>query len=212
MLSVHQFTFNPFQENTFIIANAEKECIIIDPGMFQPNEYAEFYGAITQMQLKPIMVVNTHAHLDHIFGVQGCVDRYEIPFLLTEKELPVLAHAEQAGIKYGVPVLHPPKPTNFLAESGAIKIGEDVLEILFVPGHSPGHVCLYSAKDEFVIAGDTLFSGSIGRTDLPGGNHDQLIQAIHQQLLVLPTNTKVYCGHNEPTFIGIEQMNNPFLR
>ncbi len=211
MLQVQSFTFNPFQENTYIIHN-NVECIIVDPGMFQPKEFAELYGFITAHKLTPKLVLNTHCHLDHIFGVHACMEKYNIQFAIHQQEVVVLDDAINAGIKYGVPVLHKPIPSFFISETEQIVLGTEKLNLILVPGHSPGHLCIYHQASNFVIAGDALFNGSIGRTDLIKGDYNLLIQSIQTQLFTLPENTVVYSGHGPSTTIGLEKMNNPFFR
>jgi hydroxyacylglutathione hydrolase len=212
MLQVKSFTNNPFSENTYVVYNDTKQAIIIDPGMYQPAEEKAVFDFIEHQQLQPTQIVNTHCHLDHVFGIHACIQRYNVPFSFHALEQQVYDWAAEAGMRYGVPVLHSPPATHYIDQTQRIQLGQDVLQILFTPGHSPGHICLYSAADNFVIAGDVIFESSIGRTDLPGGDFDTLIKSIHQQILTLPNETMIYSGHGPATSVGMERMNNPWVR
>ena len=212
MLQVKFFPFNAFSENTYIISNEKKNAIIIDPGNFLPREDSAFFDYIEQNELKPIQIVNTHCHLDHVLGVHACKEKYQIPFSFHSTEQQVLDWAPEAAMRYGVPMVHSPKADFYLKEGDNIMLDDDKLKILFAPGHSPGHVCFYSAANNFVIAGDVIFQSSIGRTDLPGGDFDTLMQSIHSQIFTLPDETIIYCGHGPSTTVGIEKMNNPYVK
>ena len=212
MLNVTFFTFNAFSENTYLIANEKKQCWIVDPGMYHPDEVGQFTNHIESKQLIPQAVINTHAHIDHIFGVQAMMDKYSIPFGLHEKELPVLQMGAASANMFGFDFPIAPKPDFFIRETEPLKLGEDTIDARFTPGHSPGSISFYYAPGNWVISGDVLFSGSIGRTDLPGGSFDILIQSIRTQLFTLPADTKVLSGHGEETYIGEEKKYNPFLK
>jgi hydroxyacylglutathione hydrolase len=212
MLQVKSFSFNPFSENTYIIYNEHRNAVIIDPGMFQPAEEQQLFKFIADEQLNPTHIINTHCHLDHIFGVHACKQQYGIPFAFHALEQPVYDWAPNAGLKYGVPVMHSPAADYYIDPSKPIMLDDDVLQVLFTPGHSPGHISLYNAQSNFVVAGDVIFQNSIGRTDLPGGHFDTLIQSIQQQIFTLPHNTTIYSGHGDVTFVGLEKMNNPYVK
>ena len=212
MLNVIFFTFNAFDENTYLIVNDKKQCWIVDPGMYHPDEVDTLVKYITDKQLQPQAIINTHAHIDHIFGVQPLMDKYNIPFGMHEKETPVLKMAGPSASMFGFDFTHTPTPTFYIKEGEPLKLGDDTLEVRFTPGHSPGSISFYYAPGNWVIGGDVLFSGSIGRTDLPGGNFDTLISSIRTQLFTLPADTKVLSGHGPHTFIGEEKKNNPFLK
>jgi hydroxyacylglutathione hydrolase len=212
MLHVKSFTNNPFSENTYLVYNDAKQGIIIDPGMYSPAEEKIVFDFIAQNNIVPTQIINTHCHLDHIFGIHACINQYHIPFSFHALEQQIYDWAPQAGLKYGVPVLHSPPPNFYINAGDIIKLGNDEMHILFCPGHSPGHVCFYSAADSFVIAGDVIFQNSIGRTDLPGGDLETLLQSIHREILSLPPETIIYNGHGNRTYAGIEKMNNPYLR
>jgi glyoxylase-like metal-dependent hydrolase (beta-lactamase superfamily II) len=211
MLLITSFTFNAFQENTYIIQNDDKKCWIIDPGMYEPSEINTLTAFISKNNLLPQAIINTHAHLDHIFGVQALIDAYNIPFGIHEKELPVLKAATTAGMLWGFPMDIIPQPTLFIKEGNPITMGEDQVEVRFVPGHSPGSILFYHAKGNWVIGGDVLFAGGIGRTDLPGGSYETLFNSIRTQVFTLPDKTTVHAGHGASTTVGYEKQYNPFL-
>lgn len=212
MLHIERFTFNPFQENTYLIINEKKDCWIVDPGMYDVAEYQQLTNYISHHQLKPQAIINTHAHIDHIFGVQRLKKEFSISFSIHEKDLPVLQNAVGSAMMFGLDFNQTPSVDSFLKETTSYFLGDDEVEIRFTPGHSPGSVVFYYAPGNWAIAGDVLFQGSIGRTDLPGGNFEVLIQSIRQQLFTLPENTTVYPGHGPATTIAQEQAYNPFLQ
>jgi hydroxyacylglutathione hydrolase len=212
MLYVQSFTFNPFQENTYLIINDKKECWIVDPGMYDNNETKQLTDYISKNQLAPQAIINTHAHIDHIFGIKPLIDIYKIPFGLHTKETAVLTYAPASAAMFGLNIGTVPQPNFSIEEHKPLKLGEDEIDVRFTPGHSPGSISFYFAPGNWVIGGDVLFSGSIGRTDLPGGDFDILINSIKMQLLTLPGNTTVYSGHGPATSIATEKMHNPFLQ
>ncbi|MCH5600446.1 MBL fold metallo-hydrolase [Niabella ginsengisoli] len=212
MLSVHKFTFNPIQENTYVLYNDNGDCCIIDPGCYFEEERQELVRFIMSKQLNPVLLLNTHCHLDHVFGNKFVSETWNLPLHLHEAEKMVLSFAPKSAEMYGLPFENYNGEMKLLAPGNVIQIGDDELNILFTPGHSPGSVSFYNEKDGYVISGDVLFSGSIGRTDLPGGDYDQLEQSIKTQLYVLPDETKVYSGHGGGTSIGFEKKSNPFVR
>lgn len=212
MLSLQSFTFNAFQENTYVIYNEKKQCLIVDPGMYASEEVSQFCKYIDDNKLKPEAIINTHAHLDHIFGVNALKAEYNIPFCIHKADLPVLNGAAGSAMLFGFSRFKDiPKADEYIADSIMYQLGDDEVKILFVPGHSPGSIAFYYAQDNWVISGDALFNGSIGRTDLPGGNHNQLLDSIKDKLFTLPEETVVHSGHGPTTQIGIEKATNPFL-
>jgi glyoxylase-like metal-dependent hydrolase (beta-lactamase superfamily II) len=212
MLQLKSFTFNPFQENTYLLYDELKQAIIIDPGMYDDAERSEFFNFIEQNSLTPIMLLNTHAHLDHIFGNAIVVEKYKISFGLHEGEIPMLTHAEKAAAMYGVQIIPSPLPSFFISEKETIQLGKHTLQLFDTPGHSPASVSIYNAESNILISGDILFKNSIGRTDLPGGDYDTLIKSVRNKLFTLPAQTKVYSGHGPATSIGEEINNNPFFK
>lgn len=211
MLNVNFFTFNAFDENTYVITNEKKQCWIVDPGMNSDAETKQLTAFIHDKQLTPQAIINTHAHLDHIFGVQALIDRYHIPFGIHEQETHVLKMAAASAAMFGFHFPTAPVPTFFIKE-GTLKLGDDTLQVFHTPGHSPGSISFYYPEGNWVISGDVLFSGSIGRTDLPGGSFETLIISIRTHLFTLPAITTVLSGHGDATTIGQEKKHNPFLR
>lgn len=212
MLSVHKFTFNPIQENTYVLYAENGDCCIIDPGCYFDEERNELVRFIQSKNLKPVYLLNTHCHLDHVFGNKFVSDTWQLPLYLHETEKMVLSFAPKSADMYGLPFENYNGEMKWLNPGDIIKIGDNELKVLFTPGHSPGSVSFYNEKDGYVISGDVLFSGSIGRTDLPGGDYDQLEHSIKTELYTLPDETKVYSGHGGGTSIGFEKRNNPFVR
>ena len=212
MAEVLKLTFNDFQENTYLVYDETGECIVIDPGCNNAREEQYLVKVIDEKGLKPVRLINTHCHLDHVFGNDFVVRHYGIPLEIPEGELPVLKAVPEIAKFYGLPPGTPsPEPDRFIEEGENITFGNTSLEVILTPGHSPAGICLYSKKDGFLIAGDVLFYASIGRTDLPGGDYNTLISNIKNKLLPLGDNVKVYPGHGPDTTIGFERRNNPFL-
>jgi hydroxyacylglutathione hydrolase len=212
MLSVKVFTFSPVQENTYVLYNEEKECCIIDPGCYFVEERKELKTAIEKTGLSPVLLLNTHCHLDHVFGNKFVHDTWGLTLHLHEEEKPLLDFAPQSGLMWQLPFDNYEGPLAWLNEGSIIRVGAEELKVLFTPGHSPGSVSFYHEAGGFVIGGDVLFNGSIGRTDLPGGDLDTLISSIQTQFFTLSDDTKVYSGHGPVTTIGFEKMNNPFVK
>lgn len=211
MLEIQCFTFNPFQENTYLLINEKKDCIIIDPGCYFEEERKELLAYIEKEGLNVTRLLNTHCHLDHIFGNRLVAKTYGVGLEIHMLDKIVLDRSPEIGKMYNVPFEPSVEPVRYLEEGEKIRLGDDELVVLLTPGHSPGSVCFYCAVQQFVIGGDVLFYQSIGRTDLPGGNHQTLINSIQEKLFVLPDDVTVYPGHGQPTTIGFEKKNNPFL-
>lgn len=211
MIQVKSFVCNPFQENTYLLYDETGQCVIIDPGIYSGAEQNLVTRFISENKLTPTLLLNTHCHIDHVLGNKFIFDTYGLLPQFHEGELPVItsvpAYSAGMGIQYDVS----PLPVTFLGETGTISFGSSTLEIIFAPGHSPAHICFYSADDSLLIGGDVLFYRSIGRTDLPGGNHTQLLQSIRKNIFALPDSCKVYPGHGPETTIGFEKQFNPFL-
>lgn len=207
------FTFNPFDENTYIIHDpVTLEAAVIDPGCFSAEEEKEIESYIKGERLNIKYLINTHCHIDHIYGNNFVNRKYNPEYLIPEKDLFLLENAQKMGISFGVYIENVDPPTGFYDESTKISLGEFTLKPLFTPGHTPGEYCLYEEKSGILIAGDVLFEGSIGRTDLWGGNHQTLLDSIHSELLILPDETIVLPGHGNLTRIGVEREHNPFLQ
>ena len=212
MLSVKSFIFNPVQENTYILYNEKGDCCIIDPGCYFKEEREELTTAIRAHNLRPVLLVNTHCHLDHVFGNRFVSETWGLELNIHPLEKVVLDFAPESGKMWQMPVEVYEGPLHFLEEGKKLNIGDDELGILFTPGHSPGSVSFYYPAGGFIISGDVLFDGSIGRTDLPGGDFNTLAQSIRTQLYTLPDDTRVYSGHGPSTTIGKEKKSNPFVQ
>lgn len=212
MIHVASFAFNPFQENTYVLYDETKECIIIDPGCYTSNEQKRLEAFIAKEELKPVRLINTHCHLDHICGNAFVSQKYGLDLEAHEGEQVVLDASVDHGKMYGFVFEPSPNIMHTIQEGDEIKFGNSTLKTLFTPGHSPASISFYSEQDNFVIAGDVLFFMSIGRTDLPGGNHDLLLQSIREKLFTLPDETIVYNGHGQKTQIAFEKLNNPFFK
>lgn len=211
-MHIKKFTFNPFQENTYLIYDDEKNCAIIDPGCYTAEEEKILKNYIEENELKPIRLLNTHAHLDHIFGNRFVYDTFQLLPELHIKDLPLIEMAERSAQMYGIPnYKNSPEPEKFIEENTTIEVGNIKLEVIFGPGHAPGHIAFYHKESAQIISGDILFQGSFGRTDLPGGDFNTLKNSIINNFFTLPDDTKVYCGHGPETHIGIEKKNNPIL-
>ncbi len=212
MLQLVSFTFNPFSENTYLWVNEKKECWITDPGMYGASEEQVLIDYISENGLLPQQIINTHTHIDHIFGVDALKQKYGIPFGIHQADVPVLSGAVGAAMMFGFKFGVAPQPDFYITHGQKLHLGEDVLEVRLAPGHSPGSVVLYYEAGGFVVSGDVLFQHSIGRTDLPGGDADTLLNSIKEQLYTLPDATIVYSGHGPSTTIGDEKRSNPFVR
>ncbi|MEJ6505652.1 MAG: MBL fold metallo-hydrolase [Crocinitomicaceae bacterium] len=208
-LEVASFQFNGFQENTYIVIAPSKNCVIIDPGCYESHEEKELFDFIENKGLKPIALLNTHAHIDHVLGNSAVKEKYNIPFYLHQKDLATLhAVTNYAGV-YGFQGYKTSPDPDFYLEDGSDLILEDIaFKVLFTPGHAPGHVVFYNKENKFVINGDVLFNGSFGRVDLPGGDLDILKSSIFEIMFELPEETVVYCGHGPETTIENEKKTN----
>jgi len=211
MANIASFTNNPYQENTYILYDGTGECAIIDPGMENGREQNVVVNFIRDHKLKPVLLLNTHCHIDHVLGNKFIFDQYGLKPQFHEGELgmleAVISYAPGMGIRYEPS----PVPEVFLPETGSVKFGNTELTLIFAPGHSPAHLCFYDKDANLLVGGDVLFRNSIGRTDLPGGNLTQLLNNIEQKLFTLPEDCTVYPGHGPHTTIGFEKQTNPFL-
>ena len=211
MLTIEQMTFGPFQENTYLLYNEQKECIIIDPGCYEAYEKKMLLKTLEDLQLEPKILLNTHCHLDHALGNKLVAETFQLQPWIHPKEAPVLQRAPESAQRFGLEFEVYTGPCNWLTEGEEIVLGEDRLKILLAPGHSPGSVCFYCESQSFIIGGDVLFRNSIGRTDLPGGDHQTLLNSIRRELWPLPDAVIVYPGHGGQTTIGYEKRENQFL-
>jgi hydroxyacylglutathione hydrolase len=211
-MNIQIFTFNAFQENTYLLIGQTGQCIIIDPGMTDPEEDQVLFDYIQSNQLKPSMVLNTHCHIDHILGVKACIEKYNIPFVAHEKEHAVIDRGGSSALNWNIPFRGCPYPDIHTDEGKIIELDGFRLEVLFVPGHCPGHLAFVDRASKFVIGGDVLFKGSVGRVDLPGCNKQDLINSVQQKMYALPDDFAVLPGHGEITTIGAEKQTNHFIR
>ena len=209
-MEIKKLTFNSFQENSYIISS-NNECMIIDPGCCDDHEREILSNYIKENNLIPKYLINTHCHLDHIFGNRFVSEKYNLKAYMHKKDFPLLENAEKIAEYYQVNLDSPSKNVNFIDESNKIILGETEWKIIFTPGHAPGHICLLNEKYKVLISGDVLFYMSIGRTDLPLCNHEDLIKSIKEKLFQLNDEIKVLPGHGQETSIGFEKKNNPFL-
>ena len=212
MLRVQCFTFNAFEENTYVVYDNTRACAIIDPGCYEQHEQETLSVFIEEHALQVVHLVNTHAHIDHIAGNHYVKATYGVHLALHQQEIDTLQAAEQYAAIYGFAAYQPTEGEKLLTAGDTIRLGSESLSVLHVPGHSPGHIALYSPQNKLCLCGDVLFKHSIGRTDLPGGNHAVLLQSIRQQLFLLGNDTVIYPGHGPTTTIGAEKKNNIFCQ
>lgn len=211
MLQIKVLTFNPVQENTYVLYNEFSECIIIDPGCYFDQEKEELKSFINKNGLIPKRLLNTHCHLDHVFGNKFIAEEYKLTLHIHKSEEELLQMAPESGLMFNLPFDNYKGELIFLKEGDIVSLRDDKLEVIDAPGHSPGSVCFYCEKQQFLIGGDVLFQNSIGRTDLPGGSHEDLLRNIKEKLFKLPEKVTVYPGHGCATTIGDEMRLNPFL-
>lgn len=210
MLKIESFTFNAFQENTFVVSDQTNECIIIDPGCYEKSEGDALIEYIKDEALNVTAIINTHCHIDHVLGNYRMKEVFKTKLWINRIEEPYLRAVKTYAPNYGFNLYQESSPDGFIDEKEFVTVGTHELEVLFVPGHSPGHIALYDEQEKIILAGDVLFRNSIGRTDLPGGDHDTLIHSIQHKLFQLPDDVTVYCGHGPETTIGYEKKTNPY--
>jgi glyoxylase-like metal-dependent hydrolase (beta-lactamase superfamily II) len=212
MLQVQAFVFNALQENTFVLFDETKDCVIIDPGCYDVEEKSELADFIKRNELNVTRLLNTHCHVDHVLGNYFVQQTFKVKLSIHRLEIPGLKAVKVYAPSYGFYQYEESEADDFLDEGDHVSVGHHDLSIIFVPGHSQGHIAFYSEKDKILISGDVLFYNSIGRTDLPGGNFDTLMQSIKTKLFALPDDVKVYPGHGPATVIGFEKVTNPFMQ
>ncbi len=210
-MEIFKLVFSPIDVNTYILAGESGECAIIDCGCYDRNEFSKLTEFISGKKLKPVLLLNTHCHLDHIFGNRFIHEEYSLsPLCHREDEYNRETAVNQSAF-FGLSMESPPAPSGFLTDGQKVSFGETELTALHVPGHTRGSLAFYSPKDSAVFTGDALFAGSIGRTDLPGGNYETLIKSIRTKLFTLPAETVVYPGHGDQTSIKTEISSNPYF-
>ena len=211
-MNIAIFTFNPFAENTYVLYDESKECIIFDPGCSNRDEQQQLTDFIDSNGLTPVQLINTHCHIDHVLGNKFISEKYNLPLTSHQGESVILAMQPQVSTMYGVPYDPSPEITIFLEDGDSVTFGNTKLKVFFTPGHSPASISFYNEEEGIVLGGDVLFQGSIGRTDLPGGDFDTLAKSIREKLFVLPDDVVVYSGHGPSTTIGVEKRTNPFVK
>jgi len=211
-MKVTCLTFNPFQENTYLLHDDTKACVVVDPGCYERPEREQLKKYIEEHALQVVRLLNTHCHIDHVLGNKFVADTYQVSLEIHPDDEQTLRAVPAYAPVYGFPLYEEVLPGAYLREGEAVKFGNSELQVLFAPGHAPGHVVLYNEAAKICIGGDVLFRGSIGRTDLPGGDFDTLITSIKTKLFALPDEVIVYPGHGPETTIGYEKQHNPFLR
>jgi hydroxyacylglutathione hydrolase len=210
MMHVHKLTYNPFQENTYIVSDDTHECVIIDPGCYFREEQEHLLMYVQKNELKPVKLINTHCHIDHVLGNYFVSKEWQLELGIHEADIPTLTSIPNYASLYGFEGYQlSPDPSYFIKEGDKIRFGNSELDVLFGPGHAPGHLAFYSLEDDFVINGDILFQGSFGRVDLPGGDFQTLKSTILDKMFNLPETMTVYCGHGPETTIGQEKATNP---
>lgn len=210
-MNIASFCFNLFAENTYVLWNSKNECIIVDPGCSSPDEEQELANFISEKQLTPVLLLNTHCHVDHILGNYFVVNTYRVPFWVHQDDLRLLQQGPVQAHYFGISLLPSPEPTAFIEINKPIQVGSLALSVFYSPGHSPGSVCFWNAPENYILSGDVLFAGSIGRTDLPGGSYPVLMQSLQKLIQQLPPETVVFPGHGQKTTIQHEIKHNPFL-
>ncbi len=210
-MEIYKLVFNPIDVNTYVLADATGDCAIIDCGCYDKDEFTELTDLIAQRKLKPVLLLNTHCHLDHIFGDIFMMEKYGIGAFCHKDDTFNRKSSAHHAQMFGLSMEMPPEPAGYLTDGQKISFGQTELSVIHVPGHSPGGVAFYSGNENVVFTGDALFAGSIGRTDLPGGNYETIINSIKNKLFTLPSGTMVYPGHGEETDIGTEKESNPYF-
>ena len=211
MIEVKKFTFNPVAVNAYLLWDETMEAVLIDPACFYKDEEDQLDRFVQAKGLKIVQILNTHGHFDHLMGNSFAGERWGLKVRIHWGDELMLGQAKQHAVMFGIDMVNPTSRTELLTEGDLITFGHSVLQVIHVPGHSPGSVAFYSERDQIIVVGDILFEGSVGRTDLPGGNHQQLISGIKAKLLILDDKVKVYSGHGNDTTIGWEKISNMFL-
>ncbi len=212
MLYVKNLVFNPFQVNTYLVYTDNGKAAIVDPGMLFPEEEQKLISNIEELKLEPVLLLQTHLHLDHVFGTSFVHEQWDLSPVAHFKDEFLISQTSEMARQFGLELnQNPPSPGRYIKDGETIELDGVTFEVMHIPGHSPGGVVFYSKEEKLLLAGDVLFKGSIGRSDLPGGNQQDLIDGIRNRLLVLPEDVNVYPGHGPVTTIGEEKRTNPFL-
>ena len=211
MIEIKKFTFNPVGVNGYVLWDETKEALLIDTACSTGAEESQLTGFIREKGLKPVQMVNTHGHFDHLMGNGFVFETYGLKSAIHQGDLELAQQASSQSALFGIDMDEVPAFGRIISNGDRIAFGKSSVEVIHVPGHSPGCVALYSEASGVLFTGDILFCGSIGRTDLPGGDYHQLIRGIREKLLVLPDQVVVYAGHGQESTIGNEREENPFL-
>lgn len=211
-MEIQSFVFNPVQENTYIIWDETGECAIVDAGCFNQKEFDKLDNFMKSKNLKPVKLINTHGHFDHIFGIEQCRKAYNLKWEAHYGDNSWVEGVQAKAALFGIPVQPVALPEVELNDGDSVCFGDSTLKVIYVPGHSPGSICFYEERSKILITGDVLFNGSIGRSDLPGGDYETLIEGIKSKLMILPNDVDVFPGHGPATTIGDENARNPFLQ
>lgn len=212
MLNIQAFVFNFASENTYILYNENKNTWLIDPGNMNEQETNLISNFIKEHELKIQKILLTHAHIDHVFGLQWAYDTFNLPVIMHKEDQEVLDMLQMSGMRFGMKIDPVKVDVEYINEGDELDFDGEKFKIYHVPGHSPGSVVYHNENQKFMISGDVLFEGSIGRTDLYKGNYELLLDGIRKKLFVLDEETQVFSGHGNPTSIGFEKQYNPFLR
>ena len=210
-MNIRKFTFNPVSVNAFVIWDDTLECVIVDAACFYPHEEKQLHLFIESNHLKPVKLLNTHGHFDHVGCNKQVVAETGAEFLIHEKDLALLMQASRSARNYGLSVEDSPAPARYLTDGLRLDFGRRSIEVLHTPGHTEGGCCLLLRNEKLVVTGDTLFADSVGRTDLPGGSHELLMSSIQDKLMPLDDETVVWPGHGPSTTIGHERRLNPYI-
>ena len=210
MIKIESFVFSDFSENTYVLSDQTNQCVIIDPGCYTSTEKQQLKDHIEKNSLSVVKLLNTHCHIDHVFGNAMVKDQYKVDLYIHKEGEMTLRAVKTYAAPYGFPHFEDSEPDHFLEEGDTVTFGESKLEVTFVPGHAPGHIVFVNREQNFCIGGDVLFRESIGRTDLPGGDHQTLIDNIHREMFTFPDDMTIYPGHGPTTTIGHEKVYNPF--
>lgn len=211
MITVKSFICNPFQENTYILFDETKECVIVDAGCYSANEQEAIDSFIAENELVPVKLLNTHGHIDHIAGIEYLSKKYGIELYIHADEIDNIHRSSAMGAAWGFNITVPTCKVNFIEANGTVTFGKTTLKVVELPGHTKGGVGFYNEEQKIIILGDTLFRGSIGRTDLPGGDYEKIIHSIIKNLLPLGDEVRYYSGHGESSTLGHERRYNPFV-
>ena len=210
-MKIHRFVFSPISVNTYVVAADNGECAVIDCGCYDEDEFSQLTAFIEEMSLKPVLLINTHCHLDHLFGNGMMLRKYGLKTKACINEEENRKNAPMHAMLYGMEMEAPPEIGEYIGDGESVTFADIEFEAIYVPGHTTGSIAWYCRNEGYVFTGDALFAGGIGRSDLPGGNHDQLLKNIKERLLTLPPETAIYPGHGEYSTIGAEKSGNPWL-